>query len=164
MLKNTILPILLIFTLAACQAQKSTEKPHPAAQKPLSESVKSIMPRTSPTAGTVRLKEGENTFLKDAQMNLTFKRTLQDSRCPMNARCIWAGNATVEIEVMTASSRPVIFKLSVGDLKNGLVNSVQFSGYEISLENLYPSNSTDHDFKDLKGRYTADLKVNRLTK
>lgn len=97
-------------------------------------------------------------------MNLTFTKAVQDSRCPMNARCISAGNATIEIEAMATTSRPVKFKLSVGDLKNGLVNHVDFSRYRIRLENLYPSNSTDTGFEQLKGRYIADFKIEKITK
>lgn len=154
--------------LFSCEAQKAvdtaTDGTTANTSAGLSESVRSTFPQEAPANGVIRMKEGENLFLKDAQMNLTFTKAVQDSRCPMNARCISAGNATIEIEAMATTSRPFKFKLSVGDLKNGLVNHVDFSRYRIRLENLYPSNSTDTGFEQLKGRYIADFKIEKITK
>ena len=146
-----------VLNLISCKSQMTpAEKQMP---KTSSETVNSTYPKNRADNGTVRLIEGENKFLKDKNLNVTFTKTVQDSRGPMNARCIWAGNATVEIELMTTASRPKKFQISTGDFKKSLVNSVIFSGYKISLEQLYPSNSTDMDAKKLKGKYVIDLKI-----
>ena len=147
----------LILNLMSCKSQSApAEKPFP---KTASETVNSTYPKSRAENGIVRLMEGENKFLKDRNLNVTFTKTVQDSRCPMNARCVWAGNATVEVELMSITSRPKKFQISTGDLKGNLVNSVSFSGYKISLEQLYPSSSTEMDAKKLKGKYVIDLKI-----
>lgn len=161
------LPFLALMLLNGCQAQKSehhnTKPSFEGRASELSDAVRSTFPQEQAAAGILRLKEGQNIFVKEAQMNITFTQAVQDSRCPMNARCVSAGSATIEIEAMTTTSRPAKFKISVGDLRNGLVNAVVFSGYRIQLDNLYPSNSTDTGFEQLKGRYVADLKIEKIT-
>jgi hypothetical protein len=36
----------------------------------------------------------------DNRFLVTFEKVLEDSRCPMNARCVWEGNARVLISVI----------------------------------------------------------------
>jgi hypothetical protein len=47
-----------------------------------------------PLGGTVRV-EGTD-------VHVTFERVVQDSRCPRNVTCVWAGEATVELSVREA--------------------------------------------------------------
>ena len=99
--------------------------------------------------------EKQNIFSEENKLNITFVKTIEDSRCPMNARCITAGFATVEVEVMSLHSRPRKFTISTQENKNSFV----FQGKKFTLTNIYPSNSTDISFEDLKGKYVIDLKV-----
>lgn len=157
MLNRLIIPAIAVLTLAACTAQKQTAQTK--VPKTANTTVNSTYPVEGSAQNTIRLSEGQNIFLKDKQMNVTFKKVVQDSRCAMNARCIWAGNATIEIELMGAATRPQKFLLTIGDLRAGKVKSVNFNSYTVSLENLYPSNSTEMGFEQLKGKYVADISV-----
>ena len=138
----------LIFTQCASQ-KKSTNVKMPTTS---SETVNSTYPTEK---GAVRLVEKQNIFSEENKLNITFVKTIEDSRCPMNARCITAGFATVEVEVMSLHSRPRKFTISTQDNKNSFV----FQGKKFTLTNIYPSNSTDISFEDLKGKYVIDLKV-----
>lgn len=166
-MKKIFLLPAVVFLAASCSSQKTTSKPHKAkshaAVTKMDPTVKSTYPQDAPAADIIRLKEGQNIFSEQYGMNITFTRALQDSRCPMNARCIAAGSATVEIELMATTSRPLKFQLSTGDLGNERVGVVKFNGYEISLESLYPANSTEVGFKELKGKYVIDLKITKAT-
>ena len=141
----------LIFTQCASQ-KKSTNVKMPTTS---SETVNSTYPTEKPEKGAVRLVEKQNIFSEENKLNITFVETIEDSRCPMNARCITAGFATVEVEVMSLHSRPRKFTISTQDNKNSFV----FQGKKFTLTNIYPSNSTDISFEDLKGKYVIDLKV-----
>ena len=141
----------LIFTQCASQ-KKSTNVKMPTTS---SETVNSTYPTEKPEKGDVRLVEKQNIFSEENKLNITFVKTIEDSRCPMNARCITAGFATVEVEVMSLHSRPRKFTISTQDNKNSFV----FQGKKFTLTNIYPSNSTDISFEDLKGKYVIDLKV-----
>ena len=111
------------------------------------------------TTGIVYLKEGENKFLKEYEMNVTFKRIAEDSRCPKDVDCIWAGVATADVEFMGLYTRPVTLKLStMSDAKKGYSKSQQFNGYTISLVELTPQTTSDKGFKALQGSYRIGLK------
>ena len=143
--------LALVFT--QCASQKKSENLKMPTTK--SEIVNSTYPTEKPEIGTIRLVEKQNIFSEENKLNITFVKTIEDSRCPMNARCITAGFATVEIEVMSLHSRPRKFTISTQENKNSFV----FGGKKITLTNIYPSNSTDISFEDLKGKYVVDLKV-----
>ena len=42
---------------------------------------------------------GEAVGIEQKGILLRFEKVVEDSRCPMNARCIWEGNARIEIKV-----------------------------------------------------------------
>lgn len=156
MLKKIIFPALAMAALTACTAHKNAPAKLP---KTANATVNSTYPVERPQKNIIRLNEGQNIFLKDQQMNVTFKKVTQDSRCAMNARCIWAGNATAAVEAMTTSSRPKTLLLTYGALRKGDTPTAEFSGHKITLENLYPSTTTDFGFEKLKGKYVIDLRV-----
>ena len=45
-----------------------------------------------------RLALGESVGIERKHVILKFDAVLEDSRCPMNARCIWEGNARIAIK------------------------------------------------------------------
>lgn len=114
------------------------------------------------TAGVVYLKEGENKFLKEYEMNVTFKKMTEDSRCPKDVNCIWAGVATAEVEFMGLYTRPVILKLStLSDAKKGYSKSQEFNGYTVSLVEVSPETTSAKGFKALQGSYRIGLQFSK---
>lgn len=114
------------------------------------------------TAGIVYLKEGENKFFKEYEMNVTFKKMTEDSRCPKDVNCIWAGVATAEVEVMGLYTRPVTLKLStINDAKKGYTKSQEFNGNTISLVEVTPETTSAKGFKALQGSYRIGLEFSK---
>ncbi len=125
-----------------------------------SEAVNSTYPTSKPEEGVIRLTEKENIFLEKEKTNITFNKVTEDNRCPMNARCITAGHASLEIEVMGLQTRPVKFIIStIEDPQKNLNNSFVFNHHKYTLVNLYPSTSTDLGFEELQGKYVIDIKI-----
>lgn len=139
--------------------KKVTKKTVVVKKKIIPATVKSTFPSEKPAADIMRLKEGETIFNKEGQFNVTFLRVIQDSRCPMNARCIVAGNATVELEVMSVHSRPMKIQLCTEETPSAKKTMNVFESV-VTLENIYPATSTDVPFERMKGNYIIDLKVN----
>ena len=111
------------------------------------------------TSNVIYFKEGENKFLKEYETNITFKQITEDSRCPKDVNCIWAGVATAEIEVMGLHTRPVTMKLStINDANKNYRKSQNFNGFSISLVEISPETTADKGFKALKGSYKIGLK------
>ncbi len=112
--------------------------------------------------GVVYLSEGENKFLKEYQMNVTFKRMLEDSRCPKGVNCIWEGVAAAEVEFMGTATRPRTLILStVGVSNKGYEKTQFFNGYHISLVKVEPQTTEKKDFKVLEGSYKIGLKLSK---
>lgn len=167
-----LLPLALFAaSFQSCSSQKMIENKNTLAgqesfvmPKTASPTINSTYPAFKQDENTVRLPEGKNIFIKDKQFNISFNKVVSDNRCPMNARCIWAGDATVEIELMSTTSRPKKFKLSTGDLRDkSKTRFAYFDGYKFTLENLYPSTTNDMNFEKLKGYYVIDVKVENIT-
>jgi hypothetical protein len=49
---------------------------------------------------------GESIGVAGGQVILEFKQVLEDSRCPVNVRCIWEGNAKIELAIREFSPSP----------------------------------------------------------
>ena len=192
MIYRTLLTSLTIVTLATCKNQTAVTAEKADASKTqvitkaeASTNPQQSTPQTSTTLpvtkkdvkisekvtekqapshkkGMIYLKEGENKFLKEYEMNVTFKRMAEDSRCPKDVQCIWAGNAIAEVEFMGTYTRPVTVQLSTtNDANKGYANSEKFNGYKITLEDVTPETTSAKGFKSLKGNYQIALKFEK---
>ena len=188
MIYRLLLSSMTILTLATCQNQnvKKTEKTMSSENHtvPTSTSTtpKNVEPEMStglpPDAEAVKiaeqekanpnqsnlvyLKEGENIYVKEYKMNVTFKGMVEDSRCPKDVQCIWAGNATAEVEFMGVATRPRVYQLSTTiDAKKGHFTKQNFNGYSISLVSVSPETTSAKGFKTLKGSYKIALKFEK---
>jgi hypothetical protein len=45
------------------------------------------------------LAPGETAAVKGADARITFKKVTDDSRCPVDVTCVWAGDAKIEITI-----------------------------------------------------------------
>ncbi|CAA7386297.1 hypothetical protein [Chryseobacterium fistulae] len=140
-----------LLSLLNCNAQKSTMT---------DLSTKNMESNTK--ENIIYFKEGENKFLKEYEMNVTFKGISEDSRCPKDVNCIWAGVAIAQIEVMGLATRPVTISLATtnNDGKN-YHNSSEFNGYSISLHEVTPYPSSQNPVKSLKGQYKIGITINK---
>lgn len=80
----------------------------------------------------LQMRVGEQKSADRRRLTIKFVSVVEDSRCPMNARCIWAGNAKIKIAVSKGKMAPKFVELSIGEEPN----SVKLYGYTITLEGL----------------------------
>lgn len=150
-------------SIAISPTSKTSDKTAEAVRanlpKTQSALVNATYPALPPAQGMVRLVEGQSVFLKDKDLNVKFVRVLEDSRCPQHSQCIWAGSATVELEVMKTSSRSQTIQLTNGALKGEQQLNANVFGSNISLETVYPTPATDLDMSKMAGKYVIDVKV-----
>ena len=122
-IQTTSLALITTSLLTACMtAPTLPTKPTPS----------SVNQPTNATR-TVTLALGQNIFVKEHQLNLTFDKVLNDSRCATDVQCIWAGNATVAVTAMTTTSRPQTLNLSIGALRGDLRQTQRFANRDITL-------------------------------
>lgn len=104
--------------------------------------------------------EGENRFLNEYEMNVTFKKMGEDSRCPTGVNCIWQGVATADIEFMGTYTRPHTVKLSTLDMPaKGYSKSTVFNGYRVTLVGVEPYPTESKGFKSLSGNYKIAITI-----
>jgi len=74
----------------------------------------------------VEISRGQTVVVPGTELELTFIRATEDSRCPENVQCIWAGVLVVEIEVKSGN----------GERKKILITDTPFQG-EASADALF---------------------------
>lgn len=116
------------------------------------------------SAGITSLKQGQTILFKENKTNITFKTMKEDSRCPKDVNCVWAGVATAQIDLVSQSKRPLTILLStMDDANKGLNKSVNFEGYTYSLVTVSPELTSDKGFKATQGQYKIGLKIEKGT-
>ncbi len=95
---------------------------------------------------------GETVFLKGTGLAVTFRAVLEDSRCPVNAYCVWAGNARLELSVARGDS-------AVRVVLNTLLDptAVTVDAHELRLLSLSPQPYAGRTIPP--DRYVATLRV-----
>jgi hypothetical protein len=81
---------------------------------------------------------------------------VEDSRCPQDVNCVWAGNAKVTIRVTNRSGRSQTFDLN-SNLKG---NSATFGGYKIELGGVSPYPRSN--IRINRNGYTASFTVTKI--
>jgi len=126
-----------------------------------SRSVADGNPRSlsSPAAARVgrefKLKARHEVTLKGEGLRIRFAEVKEDSRCPADVKCVWAGTAKVRVEVSYRGRGRKSLTLSL--LNNSA--PVDYRNYKISLVGLSPYPRSD---KKIAPRdYEATLLVNR---
>jgi len=161
MFHKTILLSLGLLTLAGCNAQKKT-KASESTSVANSHMTQTKNPKQE--GGIIYFNQGENKFLKEYDMNVTFKGISEDSRCPEGVNCIWAGVAIAQIEVMGTTTRPMVLELATMENagRNYHQSSELFNGYTISLEEVSPFPKSDGGAKALEGKYKIGIKIHKV--
>ncbi|KQT17697.1 hypothetical protein ASG31_09225 [Chryseobacterium sp. Leaf404] len=154
---KTIILSLGFLSLTNCKSQKAKSDVIKAEISEIGD-----VKTTTKEGEIIYLKEGENKFLKEYQMNVTFKGISEDSRCPKDVQCIWSGVAVAQVEVMATTSRPVTLQIS--SIENKAKNyhkSADFNGYTISLADVNPYPESSKGTKDLKGNYKIGIIIKK---
>lgn len=159
MFHKVIILSLGIFALTGCDAQKKSKINTKATEMPAGTKITST---DNQKDGVLYLSEGENKFLREYQMNVTFKGVSEDSRCPEGANCIWAGVALAQVEVMGTSTRPMILNLASADYPGrDYHQSAEFNGYILTLQDVTPSPKSQDGTKALAGKYKIGITIKK---
>lgn len=122
-------------------------------------------PALPPADDRVRLREGQTVAVPKAPFAIKFEQVTADDRCALTGQCIWAGNVTARLQLIPNSANKDLasktVNLSMGDLREGLKldRDTTFAGYEIALDAVYPTPTSNDAFEQLRGKYMIDVKV-----
>jgi hypothetical protein len=105
-----------------------------------------------------KLRAGQQVTLKGERLRVKFVAVEDDSRCPANVRCVWAGNAAVRLEVSMSRRDSKSLTLNTSR-SSALVGETQYRGYKLRLVGLDPYPRSDQ--KIAAGDYTVTLLVSK---
>lgn len=86
-------------------------------------------------------------------MSIRFEDVLEDSRCPVGATCVWAGNARVALTVERTGEDPA--RIELNTLREP--RSATVSGCTVDLADLTPTRKVGEELD--RRAYAVTLKV-----
>ncbi|MFC1920637.1 hypothetical protein ACFLYQ_02800 [Chloroflexota bacterium] len=87
-----------------------------------------------------QLKIGESAAIQGENLNITFLEVLEDSRCPKNVTCIWAGRANSLVRITITDTTGDIELIEPG--LTDTPNQYTYRNYQITYYLLpYPENA-----------------------
>ena len=104
-----------------------------------------------------KLKAGRQVTVKGTKLRIRFVTVENDSRCPSDVTCVWAGNAAVQLQLGTGrGSKTVTLNTSKSP---SFAGETEYRGYRVKLVDLNPYPRSDR--KIGRRDYTATLLVTR---
>ena len=104
----------------------------------------------------VELGIGQTVAVVDEPIKLKFIKVTGDSRCPIGAKCVWAGEVTFVLEITYLDETNTTTITQPGDTQ--LKSTEVFHKYEITFSVL-PYPELDKEIKD--GEYRLQLVIDR---
>ena len=101
----------------------------------------------------VTLAPGATASVNTAEIQVRFVLVTEDSRCPGDVTCIWAGEVKVEVEIREAAKN--VSKVEIPEGGNSVVG-----GYRVTLVRVEPA--TRSTARIAPQDYRATLKIDKL--
>lgn len=98
------------------------------------------MSTTSADPGNVLINKefslgiGQTASIEREKLFINFKAVLEDSRCPVNVVCVWAGNGKVEFEILDIDGQNKTLTLNIEDEPR----ATTLKGHKLKLISLNP--------------------------
>jgi hypothetical protein len=106
------------------------------------------------TNQTLKVQINQQKTLPKSKLTIKFLSLVEDSRCPTDTNCVWAGNAQIKVKISKGKESKTF------DLNTNLdPNIVSFAGYEIKLAALNPKPASN--IRINRNGYTATFAVSK---
>ena len=96
-----------------------------------------------PATTEVTLRYGEDRQLDNSVLRVTFAQVVEDSRCPVDVVCVWAGNAVVEIGIAAGMGPTVPLQINA----TMAPRYVDWNGVRVTVLELTPVPRSDSPIK-----------------
>lgn len=80
------------------------------------------------------VREGQQVMVDGERLAIRFQDVTEDSRCPTDVQCVWAGEGVIVLRVSEPGREPAEVTLRTTEGKQSGV----YGGYRVSLKNLDP--------------------------
>lgn len=93
-----------------------------------------VLPANAARVGeTIKVQVNTEKRAPKSRLSIRFVEMVEDSRCPVDTNCVWAGDATIKVRVRR-NGRSSDLTLNI----NGQNNTAKFNGYSIKFVGLTP--------------------------
>jgi len=107
---------------------------------------------------TLKVRVNQQKTAVKSKLTIKFASLVEDSRCPEGTRCVWAGNARIQVRITDARGRSETFEMNTGTGAKG----ASFAGYAVNLTSLDPHPAAN--IRIDRNGYTATFTINKLTR
>jgi hypothetical protein len=120
----------------------------------------SMEPDRKPTVDAVldvpfTLAVGQSGVFADENLSVIFVRVVDDTRCPIDAMCVWAGDATMAVYARKVGKAAKTLNLTL----SGNAQPVEYEGFGFRAQHLLPGQVSGEPIPPQD--YTVELLVNR---
>jgi hypothetical protein len=106
----------------------------------------------------IQLRAGQQKTMANGRVKIKFISVTEDSRCPADVNCVWAGNARVKIRVIVRGGETRVFEINTNTGAKG----DQADAYRVQLESLTPAKKSNRNIRQRD--YRATFSVVKLTR
>ncbi len=106
----------------------------------------------------MQLRVGQQKSMANGKVRVKFISVMEDSRCPSDVNCIWAGNAKVKIQVIVRGGETKVFELNT----NTPEKAGQADAYRVQLESLTPYPRSNRKIR--RNDYRLVISITKLTR
>jgi hypothetical protein len=121
--RHYFIALLLTFTLSACHSTGASA------------------PRTASLNQEIQLAPAERASFGPQALEVEFVRVVEDSRCPTDATCVWAGEVKVELSIRSGAGAASTHEVIAGqfaDISDYRVFVLQVQPQPISTRKISP--------------------------
>ncbi len=93
---------------------------------------------------TIEVAYGDTVYAPGGYDRITFDSLLQESRCPTGVVCVWEGNGSIQMSLLTESKKATFILNTHPDFTNDTTTV----GYYISLVELNPYPNIDSTYTE----------------
>lgn len=108
--------------------------------------------------GTLKVRVNQQKTHARSKLKIQFVALVEDSRCPVGAQCVWAGNAKIRVKITDARGRSETVEMNT----NMGARGASFGGYAVNLVDVAPRPAENVRLN--RNAYTATFEINRLTR
>ena len=105
------------------------------------------------SAEQITIKTGQQKITKTGRITIKFLELIEDSRCPADVNCFWAGIAKIKVQLNKNG------KTSVVELNTQNEMATVFQGHMVTLKDLQPRQSTTSKYS--QSAYSATLTITK---
>ncbi len=105
---------------------------------------------------TITIGINKTAKIPNSKINLEFKNIVEDSRCPVDVTCVWAGIAIVDVKA-NSGKETANFKVATRDFQpKNATKSFSFSGYRFTLTDLKPYRGGKEESESVTFKYEKE--------